>query len=211
MRPSCKGEQSLTFKRHQRSTVARWEGCQVHTLKIRPKPLADSSSITPMSEINRKVWTWNTKDSLLSLDYFTLKLDYRKPWPIAIFISENSSLLSKKYDFLWEGDSKCVYLYICCTCICVVGVVVFQQRLEQASEHLQSNDADIFCICICKCVVFVYLLHLYLCCCVLAQVRTGERASSEQICGYNLYMYLQMCRSCIFVALVFVLLCFSAG
>ena len=98
--PSCKGEQSLTFKRHQRSTVARWEGCQVHTLKIRPKPLADSSSITPMSEINRKVWTWNTKDSLLSLDYFTLKLDYRKPWPIAIFISENSSLLSKKYDFL---------------------------------------------------------------------------------------------------------------
>ena len=106
MRPSCKGEQSLTFKRHQRSTVARWEGCQVHTLKIRPKPLADSSSITPMSEINRKVWTWNTKDSLLSLDYFTLKLDYQKPWPIAIFISENSSLLSKKYDFLLGKATK---------------------------------------------------------------------------------------------------------
>ena len=32
--PSCKGEHSLTFKRHQRSTAARWEGCQMHTLKI---------------------------------------------------------------------------------------------------------------------------------------------------------------------------------
>ena len=57
--PCCKGEQSLTFKRYQRSTVARWE--PKWELKKRPKPRADNSSITPMSEITRKVWNWNTK------------------------------------------------------------------------------------------------------------------------------------------------------
>ena len=65
-------------------------------------------------------------------------------------------------------------------------IVNVQSRLGvvQASEPLQSNDADLFCICICKCVVFVHLLHLYLCCCVLAQVSTGGWASSEQWWGH---------------------------
>ena len=56
-----------------------------------------------MSEINRKVWTWTPMTQFFTkLFHFeaTLKLEYRKPWGIAIFISENSSLLSKIIDFL---------------------------------------------------------------------------------------------------------------
>ena len=49
--PSCKGEQSLTFKRHQRSTADAADKYPQN----RPCPCADNSSITPMSEINRKV------------------------------------------------------------------------------------------------------------------------------------------------------------
>ena len=33
--PCYKGEQSLTFKRHQRSTVARWEGVHQSTVALK--------------------------------------------------------------------------------------------------------------------------------------------------------------------------------
>ena len=74
MIPSCKGEQSLTFKRRQRSTVARWE--PKWELNNRPKPRADNSSITPMSEINPKGLNLNTNDTIFHFDYFTWKKLY---------------------------------------------------------------------------------------------------------------------------------------
>ena len=66
--PTGKGEQSLTFKRHQRSTVAR---CTPS--KAGPSYVLTAQLIPPMSEINRKVWNWNTQDRILSLNHVTLK------------------------------------------------------------------------------------------------------------------------------------------
>ena len=70
--PCYKGEQSLTFKRHQGSTVARCtEGAHPQN---RPKLTAHLLPL--MSGINRKVWSWNTQNTILSLEHATLK----EPW-----------------------------------------------------------------------------------------------------------------------------------
>ena len=55
--PSCKGEQSLTFKRHQGSTVARWEGVHQSTvaLKIVLSHVLTAHLLLPLSEMNQEV------------------------------------------------------------------------------------------------------------------------------------------------------------
>ena len=99
--PCCKGEQSLTFKRYQRSTVARWE--PKWELKI---VLATCWQLIYYPDVwnNPKGLNLNTNDTILSLELFhfegTSKLEYQNLKTQPILLPEKSSLLSKIIDFL---------------------------------------------------------------------------------------------------------------
>ena len=96
--PSCKGEQSLTLKEtrprrqyccpdhkgHGSIASHRWQYQHLLTRSV--------SEITERFELEHQ---WHNFITWLFHFEATLKLEYRKPWPIAIFLSENSSLLSK--------------------------------------------------------------------------------------------------------------------
>ena len=72
--PSCKGEQSLTFKRHQGSTVDAADAQKVHILKIVPSywQLIYYHRCLKWTERFELEHQWHN----LLLDYFTLK----QPW-----------------------------------------------------------------------------------------------------------------------------------